>query len=85
MLRRLITEHIALETVTDPQLKSVRADAGQLEQVIVNLLVNATHAMPNGGRLTLETRNVTLDDSYTTSHTEARHGPHRPRVLRRLR
>ena len=76
MLRRLITEDIALETVTDPQLKSVRADAGQLEQVIVNLLVNATHAMPKGGRLTLETRNVTLDDSYTTSHAEARHGPY---------
>ena len=76
MLRRLITEDITLDTVTDPRLQSVRADAGQLEQVIMNLVVNAAHAMPEGGRLTLETRNVTLDEDYTRNHAEARPGPH---------
>jgi len=76
MLRRLITENITFETVTDPDLGSVRADAGQLEQVIVNLVVNAVHAMPDGGRVTVETRNVTIDEEYTRNHAEAQPGPH---------
>ena len=76
MLRRLITENITLETVVDPHLKSVRADTGQIEQVIMNLVVNAAHAMAEGGRLTLETRNVILDESFTRRHAEARPGPH---------
>jgi two-component system cell cycle sensor histidine kinase/response regulator CckA len=76
MLRRLITENIALDTITEPDLRSVHADPGQMEQVIVNLVVNAVHAMPDGGRLTLQTRNVTLDGAYASNHVEARPGPH---------
>jgi len=76
MLRRLIGENIALTMDMDTELKLARADAGQVEQVIVNLVVNAVQAMPNGGRLSLETRNTVLDEDYTCNHAEARPGPH---------
>ena len=76
MLRWLITENIALDTITDPGLKSVWADAGRVEQVIVNLVVNAVQAMPDGGRLTLETQNVVLDEDYARSHAETQPGPY---------
>ena len=68
MLRRLIGEDILFATVLHPRAGNVRADPGQLEQVIVNLAVNARDAMPNGGRLTIETRNVELDESYAAEH-----------------
>jgi len=62
MLRPLIGEHIALVTVLDPALGPVNADPGQLEQVILNLAVNARDAMPRGGRIVLKTGNVQLDE-----------------------
>jgi len=68
MLRRLIGEDIDLVTVLDPALGSVRADPGQIEQVIVNLAVNARDAMVEGGKLTLETANVEIEPAYAARH-----------------
>jgi len=70
MLRRLIGEDIDLATGLDPALESVKADPGQIEQVIMNLVVNARDAMPTGGHITIETRNVELDQNYTQQHAE---------------
>ncbi len=76
MLRRLISENIVLTAEREDKLWAVQADSGQMEQVIVNLVVNAVHAMPDGGLLTMETRNVILDSSYTDRNLEAQPGPH---------
>jgi two-component system cell cycle sensor histidine kinase/response regulator CckA len=76
MLARLIGEDIQISTVLAPQLGRVKADPGQVEQVIVNLAVNARDAMPGGGKLIIETGNVELDDNYLRHHAGARPGPH---------
>jgi CheY-like chemotaxis protein len=68
LLRRLIGEDIDLVTVIDPKLGAVRADQGQLEQIIMNLAVNARDAMPQGGKLTIETANSYLDEDYERRH-----------------
>lgn len=68
MLERLIEEHIVLRTEFVPDLWPVRADAHQIEQIIVNLTVNARDAMPDGGLLTIETENKVIDDDYTADH-----------------
>ena len=76
MLRRLMGEDIELVTVQDPDLWRVRIDPGQFEQVLVNLAVNARDAMPDGGTLVIETRNVHLDDEFARQHTTVQPGPH---------
>jgi PAS domain S-box-containing protein len=68
MLQRVIGEDIKMRTVAAPNLGSVKADPGQIGQVIINLAVNARDAMPKGGNLILETANVDLDDTYAQEH-----------------
>ena len=76
MLRRLIGEDIEVVTVLAPELGPVKSDPGRIEQIILNLAVNSRDAMPQGGRLTLKTANVTLDEAYASRHLGARPGPH---------
>ena len=74
LLKRLIGEDVQLTTSLAPDLGAVKADPGQLEQVIINLAVNARDAMPAGGRLTIEAANMEMDDVYVRSHAPARPG-----------
>ena len=74
MIGRLIGEDVRIATVLEPSLRKVRADQVQLEQVLMNLAVNARDAMPSGGILTIETSNVILDTAYIIGHPEASPG-----------
>ena len=76
MLRRLIGEDVRLVAVLGEPPAHVRADPGQIEQVIVNLAVNARDAMPKGGRLIIETSNIDLDDAYVRTHSYVQPGPY---------
>jgi len=76
MLQRLLGETINLVTVTAPDLGWVTADPGQMEQMILNLCVNARDAMPDGGRLTVRTDNVDLDEAGAQAWSDARPGPY---------
>ena len=76
MLRRLIGEDIEIVTRLAPSVGSVRADPGQIEQVLVNLAVNSRDAMPRGGTLAIETSDVTLDAGFAAARPGAAPGPH---------
>ena len=76
LLRPLIGEDIELTTTLAPNVGCTRADAGQLEQVIMNLVVNAKDAMPTGGKICIRTASVTLDDSYRPENTLIKNGPY---------
>ena len=76
MLRRLIGEDVELTTVLEPALGQVKADQGQIEQVIMNLIVNARDAMPQGGKLAIETANVDLDEAFAQQHPPTLPGRH---------
>ncbi len=76
MLRRVLGEHLELTAVLDPSLGKVRADRGNIEQVIMNLVGNARDAMPTGGKLTIETANVVLDEAFVRMHLGTAPGPY---------
>jgi PAS domain S-box-containing protein len=74
LLRRLMDEDIEMLTIADKPVGAIKADPGQVEQVIMNLVVNARDAMPDGGRLIVETANVELDSAYARDHATVRPG-----------
>jgi CheY-like chemotaxis protein len=76
MLTRLIGENIDYSSLLADDLGSILADPGQLDQVIMNIVVNARDAMPHGGELQIETANVELDAEYASLHVDAAAGPH---------
>ncbi len=76
MVRMLVGDRVELATALAAGLGQVRGDAGQIEQIIMNLAVNARDAMPNGGSLTIETCDVELDDRYARGHVQVKPGPY---------
>ena len=74
LLRRLMDEGIEMRTMPGKDLGTIKADPAQIEQVIMNLVVNARDAMPKGGRLTVETSNVELDEAYASEHVTVKPG-----------
>jgi CheY-like chemotaxis protein len=76
MMRRLAGKNIELLLTLAPRLWNVAADPTELERVLTNLILNSRDAMPNGGKLIIETANVTIDDGYASTHPEAEPGPY---------
>ena len=76
MLRRLIGEDVELKIVPGQALGQIKADPSQIEQIVLNLVVNARDAMPKGGTITIETSNIFLDESYAGRHETFRSGPY---------
>ncbi len=76
MLRRLIGEDVVLQVKLQPELWNIRADPGQIEQVIFNLVINARDALSQGGRITVETSNIKLDKNYAKTHLGVHPGPY---------
>ena len=74
LLRRTIREDIEIKVILTPGIRSIKADIGQIEQVIMNLAVNAQNAMPNSGKLTIKTAMARLDENYTSLHTDVQPG-----------
>src|SRR6202030_471980 len=75
-LRRLIREDVKVVLVLRPELAPVKADRGEVEQIVMNLAVNARDAMLKGGTLTIETANVELDEHYAKTHVAVKPGPY---------
>jgi nitrogen-specific signal transduction histidine kinase len=76
LLHRVVGEDVQLTVRAAPELDRVRADPGQIEQVLMNLVINARDAMPGGGTICIETANVDLDEGYAAEHAGATPGPH---------
>ena len=76
MLRRLIPEDIRITVSLEPGSARIKADRGQLEQIVMNLIVNARDAMAKGGQITIETKRLELDDAYAEEHSYVVAGPH---------
>lgn len=76
LLRKTIREDIVLEIIPSPDMPTIKADIGQIEQVLMNLSVNAQDAMPNGGRLTLATARIEIDEEYAATHPGMQPGSH---------
>jgi two-component system, cell cycle sensor histidine kinase and response regulator CckA len=76
MIERLVGEDVDIRVVTTPEAAPVRADPGQVHQVLLNLVVNARDAMPGGGKLMIETAHVMLDEDYAAAHLGTSAGPH---------
>jgi signal transduction histidine kinase len=70
LLNRTLGESVAIETVLAAGLRTISVDVNQLESAVLNLAVNARDAMPNGGKLTIETANVYIDEAYASAHAE---------------
>ena len=76
LLARAVAEDIDLDVLLDEEVWSTEADRGQLEQVLLNLVVNARDAMPRGGRITIETKNLVADDAYSATRPNMQPGPY---------
>jgi two-component system cell cycle sensor histidine kinase/response regulator CckA len=76
LLRRMIGEDLVLTTVLDPNVSRIKADPGHIGQVLMNLAVNARDALPHGGKLTIETSDVILDETYAAGHLDCKPGPY---------